>query len=150
MNINEIKSIRKDIIDMIYESKEGHIPSALSILDIIYVLYKKILKFDPKNPEWDGRDYFILSKGHGCTALYVILVNVGFFSKEKLDEYCKINSMLGGHPDRNKIPGIEASTGSLGHGLPMGLGITLAMKILNKPNNVFVLIGDGESNEGTI
>ena len=147
---NEIKSLRKDVIDMIYKSTEGHIPSALCIIDIIYVLYKKILKFNPKNPKWDGRDYFILSKGHGCAALYSVLANFGFFSRNELKTYCKLNSTLGGHPDRNKIPGVEATTGSLGHGLPIGLGIALAMKISKKANKVFVLIGDGESNEGTI
>ena len=150
MDTNEIKSLRRDIIDMGYGGKEGHTPSALCIIDIIYTLYKKILKFNPENPEWDGRDYFILSKGHGGAALYSVLANVGFFSKDELKNYCKIDSILGGHPDRNKIPGVEASTGSLGHGLPIGLGIAIAMKILNKPNKVFVLIGDGESNEGTI
>lgn len=134
---------------MVYESKEGHIPSAFSILDILYVLYKKILKFDSKNPEWKKRDYFILSKGHGCLALYQILSLEGFFSKEKLKTFCKFDSILGGHPDRNKVPGIEASTGSLGHGLPMGLGIALSLKIQKKSNKVYVLIGDGESEEGT-
>jgi len=147
---NDIIAIKKDIINMISESKEGHIPSAFSILDIIYVLYKKILKFDPGNPDWNERDYFILSKGHGCAALYPVLANEGFFSKEELKNYCKLNSILGGHPDKNKVPGIEATTGSLGHGLPIGIGIALSMKIQNKPNKVFVLIGDGESNEGTI
>ena len=150
IDANEIIGIKRGIINMISESKEGHIPSAFSILDIIYVLYKKILKFDPKNPDWDGRDYFILSKGHGCAALYHILANAGFFSKDELKNYCKLNGILGGHPDRNKVPGVEVSTGSLGHGFPIGIGIALSMRILNKPNNVFVLIGDGESEEGTI
>src|SRR3989344_4626843 len=148
--MDEIKSLRKDAVDIVYYSSEGHLPSALGIIDLIYILYKKILKFDPKNPSLDGRDYFILSKGHGCPALYAVLADVGFFSKEKLKTFCKFDSMFGGHPDRNKIPGVEASTGSLGHGLPIGLGIAIAMKILKKPNKVFVLIGDGESNEGTI
>lgn len=148
--MDEINSLKKDAVDMVYYSSEGHLPSSLSIIDLIYVLYKKILKFDPKNPEWDGRDYFILSKGHGCPALYAVLADVGFFSKEKLKTFCKFDSMFGGHPDRNKIPGVEASTGSLAHGLPIGVGIALAMKILKKQNKVFVLVGDGESNEGPI
>ena len=148
--MDKINSLRKDIVDMVYYSSEGHLPSALGIIDLIYILYKKILRFDPKNLSWDARDYFILSKGHGCPALYAVLADVGFFSKEKLKTFCKFDSMFGGHPDRNKIPGVEASTGSLGHGLPIGLGIAIAMKILKKPNKVFVLIGDGESNEGTI
>lgn len=149
-DMDEINSLRKDIIDMVYHSSEGHIPSALCILDIIHVLYKKILRFDQDNPEWGGRDYFILSKGHGCAALYAVLADNGFFGKEELKTYCDFNGILGGHPDRNKVPGVEASTGSLGHGLPIGIGIALAMKILKRDNKVIVLIGDGESNEGTI
>jgi len=89
IDVNAIIGIKKDIINMISESKEGHIPSAFSILDIIYVLYKKILKFDSKNPDWSERDYFILSKGHGCAALYSVLANEGFFSGEELKNYCR-------------------------------------------------------------
>jgi len=145
----DLKNLRKDIVEMIYKSGEGHLPSAFSILEILYVLYKDFLKYDPKNPNSEDRDFFILSKGHGGQALYVILSYFNFFEKEKLSSFCKPDSILGGHPDRNKVPGVEVSTGSLGHGLPMGIGIALSLKILNKSNKVFVLIGDGESEEGT-
>ena len=145
-----LKGLRKDIVDMVYSSKEGHLPSAFSILEILYVLYKDFLKYNPINPESEDRDVFILSKGHGSQALYSILAHYGFFEKEKLSSFCKFNSIFGGHPDKNKVPGVEASTGSLGHGFPMALGMALAFKIQNKPNKVFALIGDGESEEGTI
>ena len=146
----DLKGLRKDIIEMVYRSKEGHLPSAFSILELLYVLYGSFLKYNPKNPNSLERDVFILSKGHGSQALYAILAHYNFFERDKLFSFCKFDSPFGGHPDRNKVPGVEASTGSLGHGLPMALGMALAFKIQNKPNKVFVLIGDGESEEGTI
>lgn len=148
--MEDLKKLRKDIIEMVYRSKEGHLPSAFSILELLYALYGSFLKYDPKNPNNPKRDIFILSKGHGSQALYAVLAHYGFFVRDKLFSFCKFDSPFGGHPDRNKVPGVEASTGSLGHGLPMALGIALAFKIQNKPNKVFVLIGDGESEEGTI
>lgn len=135
---------------MVYYSGEGHIPSALSIADILYILYDRILNVNPRQPDSEDRDYFVLSKGHGCAALYSILVEKGFFDRDELKSYCKKNSFLGGHPDRNKVPGVEASTGSLGHGFPIAIGIALSMKIRKRKNKVFTLIGDGESNEGSI
>lgn len=142
--------LRKKIVDMITNAGEGHIPSSFSIVDIIATLYEHHLKFDPKNPDWEKRDYFILSKGHGCGAFYVVLAKYGFISKKTLDEYGRFGSILGGHPDRTKVPGVEASTGSLGHGLPFAIGVALGQKILNNPNRVYVLVGDGECHEGTI
>ena len=135
---------------MIYRSKEGHIPSSFSIVDIIHYLYANVLKFDAKNPKWDGRDYFILSKGHGCAGLYVVLHRFGFLTKEEMLSYSLKGGILGGHPDMTKVPGAEASTGSLGHGFPTAAGIALGLKIQQKPNRVFALLGDGECNEGTI
>jgi transketolase len=142
--------LRKKIVDMICNAGEGHIPSAFSIVDIIAHLYDKVLKKDPKNSKWDERDYFILSKGHGCGALYVVLEKHGFISQNDLDNKSKYKGILGGHPDRTKVPGAEASTGSLGHGIVTAMGIALGLKIKKKPNKVIVLIGDGESNEGTV
>ena len=142
--------LRKRIVDLVVKAGEGHIPSTFSIIDIIAVLYKNVLKFDSKNPLWKERDYFVLSKGHGAMALFVVLHKYGFLTDEQLNSYSSFGSILGGHPDVTKVPGVEASTGSLGHGLPFSLGIALAHKINNRNNKIFTLIGDGESQEGTI
>ncbi len=144
------KDLRKKIVDMVYRAGEGHIPSAFSIIDIIAYLYEKVIKFDPKNPDWNERDYFVLSKGHGCAALYVVLEKYGYIKQYDLDNKSKKGAILGGHPDRTKVPGAEASTGSLGHGLPTTLGIALGLKLRGKKNKVIVFVGDGECNEGTI
>ncbi|MFZ2956848.1 MAG: transketolase [Candidatus Ozemobacteraceae bacterium] len=143
-------ALRIKIVDMITKAREGHIPSSFSIVDIIDTIYDNFLKFDPSIPNWDNRDFFILSKGHGAAALFVVLEKHGFISQKDLDNYGNFDSILGGHPDRSKIPGVEASTGSLGHGLPFSLGIALGMKISGKPNKVITLVGDGECHEGTI
>jgi transketolase len=141
---------RRQIVEMVCKGKDGHIPSAFSIIDIIEVLYHKHLKFDPKNPRWKERDYFILSKGHGCLALYVVLREHGFITDNDIDKFCKPEGILGEHPDCTKVPGVEASTGSLGHGFSFAVGITLGLKIRNMSNKVYVLVGDGECHEGTI
>jgi len=144
------KDLRKKIVDMVISGKDGHIPSAFSILDIVTLLYKKILKFDSRNPKWIERDYFILSKGHGCLALYVNLHLHGFITDHDIDMFCKLGGILGEHPDRVKVSGAEASTGSLGHGLSFGVGIMQGLKIQNQKNRMFVLLGDGECHEGTV
>jgi len=144
------KELRRRIVRMVYEGRDGHIPSAFSILDIVKVLYRDYLRIDPANPDWKDRDYFILSKGHGCLALYVILNEIGIISGDDLDQFCTRNGILGEHPDRTKVPGIEASTGSLGHGLPFAVGIALGLRLRGQENRVFVLVGDGECHEGTI
>jgi transketolase len=135
---------------MVRSGRDGHIPSAFSILDIIVVLYRDILKFNSSNPQWDERDYFILSKGHGCLALYVVLKEHGFITEQDLNLFCKQGGILGEHPDCTKVPGIEASTGSLGHGLPFAVGIALGLRIKGMSNKVYVLVGDGECHEGTV
>lgn len=124
--------------------------SALSLVEILRVLYDDIMKFDPKNPGWENRDRCILSKGHGCLALYVILAEHGFFPESELWKFCQSDGILGGHPEYGKVPGVEASTGSLGHGLSIGLGFALNAKHERMKHRVFVVIGDGESNEGAI
>jgi|TARA_B110000971_G_scaffold198002_1_gene214289 transketolase len=144
------KDLRKKIVDMVIAGQDGHIPSAFSILDIITLLYRDILNFDSKNPEWLDRDYFILSKGHGCLALYVNLHRHGFITDNDIEMFCKQGGILGEHPDRTKVPGAEASTGSLGHGLSFSVGIALGLKIQRKNNRMIVLLGDGECHEGTV
>lgn len=146
----QIKKLKKQIIIATAKTGEGHIPSAFSILDILWVLYNEILQINPSDPKIDTRDRFILSKGHGSLALYAVLADKGFFSTAEFDNFATLKSILGGHPDCNKIPGVEASTGSLGHGFPFALGIALGLKIKKNNSRVYVLIGDGESNEGTI
>ena len=146
---NPLKKLKQIIVTASDKSGEGHIPSAFSVLDILWVLYDKVLKFNPKNPLDQSRDIFILSKGHASLGLYAVLAEKGFFPLSELENFGKFNSRLGGHPDRNKVPGVEASTGSLGHGFPISAGIALGLKIKNSDNKVFVLIGDGECNEGT-
>ncbi len=147
MGIN--KELRKDIVSMIYKAKEGHLPSSLSIIDIINNIYSFHLR-NIKQKKITKRDIFILSKGHGGAALYVVLKKFNFISKKKLDSYAKKNSILGGHPDSTKINGVDFSTGSLGHGFPAAVGLAAALKILRSNYNVYCLIGDGECNEGTI
>jgi transketolase len=132
-------SLRRRIVEMITKAGEGHIPSAFSIVDIIEVLYGRVLK-----PE----DRFILSKGHGCAALYVVLEREGLLRSEDIEAYGLFEGILGGHPDRTKVP-VECSTGSLGHGLPMGVGLALGLRIQGRGGRVFVLVGDGECHEGT-
>ena len=134
------KDLRRRIVQMITKAGEGHIPSAFSIVDIIANLYEKVLTPD---------DYFILSKGHGCAALYAVLEKRGVIRPEDIDAYGTFNGVLGGHPDRTKAPGVLCSTGSLGHGFPMAVGLALGLKIQKKPGRVYVLIGDGECHEGT-
>ena len=142
--------LRRNVVQMVYDGKEGHLPSAFSIIDILEVLYQDYLRYDANNPEWPDRDYFILSKGHGCLALYVILEKYGFITKKDVELFCKPAGILGEHPDCTKIPGVEASTGSLGHGFAFAMGIALGLRMRQAHNKVYVLVGDGECNEGMI
>lgn len=144
------KDLRRRIVDMVVAGRNGHIPSAFSIVDIVAVLYREILKVDPKQPQWPERDYFILSKGHGCLGFYVNLHQQGFISDDDIAGFATKGGILGEHPDSLKVPGAEASTGSLGHGLSYALGIALGMRIQQCDNRVFVLVGDGECHEGTV
>lgn len=129
----------------------GHIAPAFSVTDIIAELYfDEILRYDAKNPFWENRDFLILSKGHGVLALYSALAMAGYFPMEELSTFCHINSRLGSLAKAGSVPGIEATTGSLGHGLSYGVGIALASKIDNKDNKVYVILGDGECQEGSV
>ena len=141
--------LRLRILKILEKSQRGHIGSPLSILEIVRVLYDDILQFCPNNPDWDNRDRFILSKGHGCLAVYLLLADKGFISEDELYTFCKFESRLGGHPEYS-LPGIEAATGALGHGLSIGTGIAKAAKIDNKSYRTFILVGDGECQEGEI
>jgi transketolase len=129
---------------------EKHGSSSLSTLDVLWVLYDRILRYDPENPRWENRDRFVLSKGHGCVSYYAILADKGFFPPSTLKTFMQFDSILGAHPDRNQVPGVEASTGSLGHGLSMAVGMAIALRIKKSDRRVFALIGDGECNEGSI
>lgn len=143
--------LRRRIVRMVYTAKDGHIPSALSIVDILELLYREYLRVDPRNPDWPERDYFILSKGHGCVALYAVLEKYGFITQQDLDLFCKPGGILGEHPDCTKVPGVEACTGSLGHGFPFAVGLALGLRIQGMAaNKVYVLVGDGECHEGTV
>lgn len=146
----EARKLRKIIFKTIYHAGGGHLPSSFSITELLTALYFKFLNIDPKKPDWQDRDRFILSKGHACIALYSILAQKGFFEKELLFSVCKKGSILGGHPDMLKIPGVDASTGSLGHGFPYALGIALSGKLNNKNFKVYSILGDGECQEGSI
>ncbi len=144
------KEIRRKVVWMSYNSKVGHLGSALSIVDILVSLYFEILNITPRLPKDPKRDRFILSKGHAASALYAVLARLQYFPQSWLDLYCKDNGRLGTHPDHFNVPGIEWTTGSLGHGLSVGCGMALALKMNKSKARVFVLISDAESQEGEI
>jgi transketolase len=146
----DARHLRARVIELAAASGEGHIGSALSILDVLRVLYAGVLRIDPAKPDDPQRDRFVLSKGHGSLGLYVALADAGFFPSEALDDFCTYDSRFGGHPDCNKVPGVEASTGSLAHGAPMSVGLALGLRIRKSDARVFCMIGDGEANEGAI
>lgn len=143
-------NVRRQILEMIVSAGKGHIGGSLSCTDILVTLYYGgVLRFDPSNKDCDRRDRFILSKGHSAAALYVILADLGYFDVSELKNYQREGCILRGHPDRN-IPGVEADTGSLGHGLGIGAGLALSAKMDEKDFKTIVLIGDGECCEGSI
>jgi len=143
------KAIRLNAIKMTNAGKSSHIGSVLSMADIMAVLYGSVLNINPTDPDWEDRDRFILSKGHAGAGVYASLAEVGFFPKEKLLTHYQDGSDLSGHVSHKGIPGVELSTGSLGHGLPVACGMALALKIDQKNSKVFTLLGDGECNEGS-
>ena len=154
MSIEELKQmaavIRCDIIDMICTANAGHPGGSLSAADIVTALYFRVMRLDPENPNWSDRDRFILSKGHACPVWYAALAERGYFDREHLSTLRRINSILQGHPDMIKTPGIDMTAGSLGHGLSVGLGMALGGKLQGKDYSVWIIIGDGESQEGSI
>ncbi|MGA8849140.1 MAG: transketolase [Dehalococcoidia bacterium] len=146
---NIAKQIRRAILNMIYRTKSPHIGSSLSMVEILVALYFRILSIDPKKSNDPNRDRFVLSKGHGCPALYATLAQRGFFSKDVLDRFAVDNGSLEQHPTRDISLGIEISSGSLGHGLSLGAGMAIAAKYDRYSYRVFVFLGDGELDEGS-
>ena len=144
------KEVRKGIIEAVYSNKSGHPGGSLSIADIMTVLYFNQMNIDEKNPKWEDRDRLVLSKGHCSPALYSCLANRGFFDVEKLKTFRNINSNLQGHPDMNKVPGVDISSGSLGQGLSCANGMAIAGKMDNKNYRVYCILGDGEIEEGQV
>jgi transketolase len=144
-------SLRRLIVDALASAGQGHVGPSLSVVEILRVLYDDILAVDPANPGWPERDRLIFSKGHGCLALYAILADKGFFDAALLRTVGAFGSPLGGHPENNAAaPGVEFSTGSLGHGPAVGVGVALALRIQRRRARVFVLTGDGELDEGAV
>ncbi len=144
------KKVRRGILEEVYSGKSGHPGGSLSIADILTVLYFRQLNIDPKNPNWEDRDRLVLSKGHCSPALYSCLANRGFFPIEDLKTFRKIDSYLQGHPDKNKVPGVDMTTGSLGQGLSSANGMAIAGKMDKKNYRVYCILGDGEIEEGQI
>ena len=144
------KEIRRSIVSMITEAKSGHPGGSLSATDILTALYFSEMNIDPANPKMEGRDRFVLSKGHAAPAIYATLAEKGYFSKDELMTLRKFGSRLQGHPDMKKLPGIEISTGSLGQGLSVANGMALNAKMFNENYRTYVILGDGEVQEGQI
>lgn len=145
------RELRKIILRAARIAGRGHIGPALSILEIIRCLYESVLVHDPKDPNCENRDVFVLSKGHGALGLYAVLAKSGYFDVSELDSFCKFESRLGGHPEWHSLPGVEFSTGSLGHGLAIAVGIAVAFSNKKQASRrVYSLVGDGELAEGSI
>jgi transketolase len=142
-------TIRRHAVRMTHQAMSSHVGSSLSIADLLAVLYRDVLRVRPSEPEWAERDRFILSKGHACAALYAVLAECGFFPLEWLDTFCQNGARLAGHATHSNVPGVEFSTGSLGHGLPVAAGMALAAKRDGLGHRVFAMLSDGECDEGS-
>jgi transketolase len=143
------RRVRGRALNMVHRARASHIGSCLSMADVLAVLYGAVLRVDPQRPDWEGRDRFLLSKGHAAAALYAVLAERGFFPTSWLETYCQDGTRLPGHATHHGVPGIEVSSGSLGHGLSLGCGMALAGRG-PQPFRVFVLLSDGECDEGSI
>lgn len=141
--------VRRDILKMINHGKGGHIGGAFSSVEILVVLYHKLMRNDPNNPNWEERDRFILSKGHSVEGYYAVLAQKGYFSRAELETYRDFGSKFIGHPS-NQVPGVEVNTGALGHGLSIAVGMAIAGKMDQKDYKVYTLMGDGELAEGSV
>ena len=142
--------LRRDIVEMIHAAKAGHPGGSLSALDMITALYFHVMRIDPQNPRWEDRDRFVLSKGHACPALYAALARRGFFDPKHLTTLRQYHSILQGHPDMNKTPGIDISSGSLGNGLAIGVGMAMSGRLHHQDYMTYVMLGDGEVQEGMV
>ncbi len=142
-------ALRRRIVDALEGGRRGHVGASLSLVEILRTLYDDVLNVRPTEPRWPDRDRCILSKGHGCLTLYAVLADKGFFDPGELVRQCSPGALLGGHPDTH-VPGVEASTGALGHGLAIGAGFALAARIGGRASRTFVVMGDGEINEGSV
>ena len=141
---------RLRILEMAIKGNGGHIGGSFSVIEMLTALYHRVLNHDPQNPNWEGRDKLVFSKGHCCLALYNVLAEFGYFPKEKLETYYQDGGYLAGHPTFGKIPGVEATAGSLGHGLPIAVGMAIAARHRGENRRIFTILGDGESNEGSV
>lgn len=141
--------VRRKILRMIKAGKAGHAGGALSMADVLTVLYFKVMRVDPENPGWEGRDRLVLSAGHKCLGLYAALAEKGFFDESLLDTYGALGSRLPGHPDMHKLPGVESNTGALGHGLSISGGMALGLRLSGRASRVLTIMGDGELAEGS-
>lgn len=146
---SKAKELRKEILRIIYQAQSGHPGGSLSEIDMLVALYYYKMKIDPKNPKWDERDKFVLSKGHASPGFYAVLADKGYFDKSELDGFRKTGRMLQGHPELN-TPGVEFAGGSLGQGICFAVGLAIANKLDKKKSKVYVMIGDGESQEGAV
>jgi transketolase len=144
------KRMRREVIEMITEAKSGHPGGSLSAVELVVTLFFDVMRHDPANPKWKDRDRFILSKGHCCPILYAVMAECGYCPKDQLNTLRKLGSMYQGHPDVRFLPSLEASTGSLGEGLSLGIGMALAARLDKSPSRTFVMLGDGEIQEGQI
>ena len=153
-NVDELaaiaKQVRREIIEMITAAKSGHPGGSLSATEILVTLFFDVLRHDPANPKWPDRDRFILSKGHCCPALYSVMAKCGYCPEDQLNTLRKMGSIYQGHPDVRFLPALEASTGSLGEGLSLAIGMALAAKLDGSPTRAYVVLGDGEIQEGQI
>lgn len=141
--------MRKEIMALVRGGRRGHIASAFSLVETLVVLFDHIMRYRAHEPKWPERDRLILSKGHGCLALYAALADKGYFSKEHYAGFCAPDGLLGGHPEE-RVPGVEAPTGSLGHGLSIGVGYAINARLDGADYRTYVILGDGECNEGSI
>lgn len=144
------RAVRRDIVTMVHRANSGHVGGSLSATEILVALYSGIMRHDPRNPRWAGRDRFVLSKGHCSPVYYATLANCGYFPREDLASFRRPGSHLQGHPSSAKTPGVDASTGTLGLGLSTACGLALAARLRGQTHTVFVLCGDGEQQEGQI
>lgn len=147
---NKAVDIRKKIVELSATAGGGHLGGSLSMVEVLVALYYRVMKYDPGNPDWPERDRFVMSKGHGAVGLCPVLADVGYYPEELMCDFNDLDSPFGMHPDMNKIPGIEMSTGSLGHGLSISVGVALSGKLDRADWRVFCLLGDGECDEGMV